>query len=185
VKAALLALALACIAGCVDHPHVALFREDFESVCNGAPCGWTQIAGPAGAASYVETLPSEHGVELVGDGVAIARTVTGANASTNGAADQIDATLRAHVVARCDPGATVTVIATLLGAGTSIDVEGGATYPPTWDGSRIVFMLLPVEPTNAGASFTSVVRVVLHKQGAGACEVDYVSLADHDIPFPE
>ena len=176
---------LGIVAGCTDHSGLVLFREDFETACGDVPCGWTLVAGAPGSATYVETIPSEHGVQLVGDGVAIARSVS-AGASDGMGADPIDATLRAHVVARCDPGATVTLIVTLdAGAGHTIDVSGGATYPPTWDGTRTIFELQPVEATDMGALFDAIERVTLHKQGAGACEVDYVSLADRDIPFPE
>jgi hypothetical protein len=178
-------IAIGCIAGCADHPHLFLFREDFESSCNGAPCGWTQIAGAAGSASYVETLPSEHGVQLVGPGVAIARDVASAPASPTGEGVAIDDDLRAHIVARCDPGATLSLIVTLDAGTRSIDVSGGATFPPTWDGTRAIFVLSPPQPTDVGVTFTRVRHVVIHKQGTGACEVDYLSLADSALPFIE
>lgn len=174
--------AAAASAGCRGADSVSLFRDDFESVCGGAPCGWSQVAGPAGAARYVESVPGEHGIELSGEGVAVSRLVPGDDLE---GADPVDS-LEAHVVARCDARSTVTVIVTLQGISTSapIDVTGTATFPPRWDGSRITFPLLTTSVTPS-SQFIDIVSVVLHKEGPGTCEVDYVSLASESVPFAE
>ena len=175
---------LSVIAGCGGHDSLALWRDDLESECNGAPCGWTQIAGPAGAASYVETVPSEHGISLVGSGVAVSRAADGSEPI--GSSDTVRS-LRAHVVARCDTGSELTIIVTVTGVSTGgpIDVSGSATFPPEWDGSRSMFPLFPDDTTDVNEQFSDITNVVIHKSGAGACEVDYISLADTTVGFPE
>lgn len=180
---AVLALALlACAAGCDGSSVTPLWREDFEALCDGTPCGWTQVAGPAGSASWVETGPSEHGVQLSGAGVAIARTATGDEVIGS---DPVSS-LQAHLVARCDTGAQLTLIVTVQNlSGGPVDVSGTATFPSTWDGSRTTFSLFPTDSANAGAQFVDILSVVVHKEGAGACELDYVSLADQSVPFLE
>lgn len=174
--------ALASIASCNGTTPTPLWREDFETACDGAPCGWTQVAGPMGAATWIETAPSEHGVELSGPGVAIARLATGHE--VNGLHPV--GSLKAHVVARCDPGAQLTLIVTVQNAaGGPIDVSGFATFPSTWDGSRTTFDLFASDSALSSAQFIDILDVVLHKEGDGLCEVDYVSLADQSVPFFE
>jgi len=175
----LLAL-MACIAGCNDRSSLALWRDDFETECGGAPCGWTQIAGPSGAATWVETLPSEHGVRLQGAGVAIARMTPDHTVPLDTAHS-----MEAHVVARCDAGAQLTIIVTLRTAPTTIDVSGSAAFPPSWDGTRMMPLTLSLDATHADAQFDAILGVILHKEGPGACEVDYVSLADSTTHFFE
>lgn len=175
--------ALSSIVGCNSAYSAPLWREDFETVCNGAPCGWAQVAGSPGAVTYVETLPSEHGVEMVGDGVAISRPGGGAVATSS-----TISTLQAHLVARCDPGASLTIIVSLtnLSGGPPIDVSGTAVLPPTWDGTRTrITTFVPMDSTNAGAQFIGIVAVAIHKERSGVCEIDYLSLADGAVPFRE
>ncbi len=180
---------LALVASCGGPAGQALWRDDFETVCGGSPCGWTQVAGPAGAVTWVETVPSEHGLELSGDGVAISRMAPGDEVI--GSDPVIDSAGRpgvhAHVVARCDPGSTLTLIVTLqnVAGGPPMDVSGNATYPSSWDGTRTTFDLFPTDPSNAMAQFVDILGVVFHKQGPGLCEVDYVSLADQSVRFFE
>ena len=172
------------IAGCGGHDARALWRDDLESECNGAPCGWTQIAGPAGAATYVETVPSEHGISLVGAGIAVSRAAEGDELL--GSTDTVRA-FCAHVVARCDTGSELTLIVTVtgVGSGAAIDVSGTATFPSEWDGTRSMFPLFPDDMTDGTEQFSDITNVVLHKAGPGACEVDYISLADNLVGFPE
>ncbi|MFO0685491.1 MAG: hypothetical protein U0234_25755 [Sandaracinus sp.] len=181
----LLVVALAlpiAIAGCRGADSVSLFRDDFESVCDGSPCGWLQVAGPSGAARYVESVPGDHGIELTGEGVAVSRLAEGDQLE---GADPITS-LEAHLVARCDARSSITVIVSVQGvtSSTPIDVTGTATFPPRWDGSRIRFPLLTTGATSS-TQFNDVLAVVLHKEGPGTCEVDYVSLASMRMPFVE
>ncbi len=184
IRALTLLALLSSVAGCGGHDARALWRDDLESECNGAPCGWTQIAGPAGAATYIETVPSEHGISLVGPGVAVSRAAEGDELL--GSTDTVRS-LRAHVVARCDTGSELTVIVTVTGVttGTAIDVSGSATFPSEWDGARPMFPLFPDDTTDVNEMFSDITNVVIHKSGPGACEVDYVSLADTTVGFSE
>lgn len=170
-------------AGCNGTTDVALWRDDFESACEGAPCGWVQIAGPRGSATWIETVPGEHGVQLVGAGVAISR-IAGDDSVIFPARVS---SLQAHVVARCDPGSQLTLIVTVhdQATGMPLDASGSATFPSTWDGNRSLFDLFAADATARNATFDDIVSVVVHKDGEGTCEVDYVSLADEVTPFFE
>jgi hypothetical protein len=180
VHGAALALAV-LVAGCGGHDWNGLWHDDFETVCDGAPCGWTQVAGPAGAVTWTETGPGEHGLAMVGV-VAV---------SISPEADEVAApapvsSLKAHVVARCDRGAELTLIVSVRSAaGGLIDASGSATFPSEWDGTRSTFDLFANDSTSSSLEFNDIVGIVLHKEGAGACEVDYVSLSDRNVPFPE
>jgi hypothetical protein len=184
VRLALVALALGALAsGCGGHAWDGLWHEDFEVVCDGAPCGWTQVAGPTGAATWIETGPSEHGLLMTGLGVGVAISPAGLEQTGSDAVSS----LKAHVVARCDRGAQLSLIVTVRNAVTSaqLDVSGTATFPSEWDGTRTTFTLFANDATNSTAQFDDVVTVVLHKEGPGSCEVDYVSLSGQLTPFPE
>ncbi len=174
---------LALVPACNGASDQALWRDDFETLCDGVPCGWSQVAGPAGAVTYVETAPSEHGLQMRGDGVAISRTADGDEVLVPAMA----ASMRAHVVARCDAGSQITAIVTVrnLTGGLPIDVSGVATYPSTWDGTRTTFDLFVTDSGDRDAQYDDILGVVLHKEGPGVCEVDYVSLADDNVPFFE
>jgi hypothetical protein len=177
-----LALFLVALSGCGGHDWAGLWREEFETTCDGSPCGWTQVAGPAGAATWIETGPSEHGVRLDGT-AAIATTAPGDEVIGS---DSLR-TMRGHMVARCDAGAQLTLIVSVqdLAGGTPIDTAGSATFPSEWDGTRTTFDLFIDDPVNTNAQYTDILNVVIHKEGRGACEIDYVSLADDSHPFPE
>ena len=54
------------VASCAPPDRAPLYRATFEDVCEGTPCGWTQVAGPEGAAIFVlesEAQVRERGVE--------------------------------------------------------------------------------------------------------------------------
>ena len=49
-----------------------LYVDDFEEICAGVPCGWTQVRGAPGAARTTETLlPGLRGIALAGDDVVV------------------------------------------------------------------------------------------------------------------
>lgn len=183
MRALVLLVLASAIAGCGGHDWNGLWREDFETTCDGAPCGWTQVSGPAGAVTWIETGPSEHGVEMTGDGLAIAIMPSGDEVVGS---DPVSS-LQGHVVARCDRGAQLALIVTVqnLAGGPAVSASGTATYPSTWDGTRTTFDLFADDTTQQSAQFTDLLSVVLHKTGPGTCEIDYVSLADQSTPFPE
>jgi hypothetical protein len=178
-----LTLSLASVAGCTADASLPLWRDGFETTCDGAPCGWTQVAGTAGAVTWIETVPGEHGVHMAGDGVAISRDVTDENLPFQ---DSVD-TLEGHFVARCDRGAHLTLLVSLQNAsgGMPIDTSGTAPIPETFDGSRVTFGLFASDPALTSAQFSGVLGVVIHKEGPGACDVDYVSLGSAVAPFRE
>lgn len=177
------ALALATIASCASPPGTPLYRATFEDVCDGTPCGWLQVAGPAGAAIFVETLPGEHGVRLIGDGVAISGPVAG-DEVTSGSISP--GGLQAHIVARCDAGAVLSIIVSMQDvSGEAIDMVSSLRPAATWDGQRPVLPLTALEPPVTPLAFSDILGVIIRKEGAGACEVDYFSLASFEQPFIE
>ncbi len=176
-------LALALVASCARPAGTPLYRETFEEVCDGAPCGWEQVAGPAGGAMFVETIPGEHGVRLIGDGVAISGPVSGDEVIGG----SIPASqLQAHIIARCDDGAILSIIVSMQDvAGTPIDMVTSLRPATTWDGDRPVLPLTARDPPITPSSFSDILGIIIRKEGPGACEVDYLSLASPAQPFVE
>lgn len=159
------------IAGC-DTPEdpFVLHEEDFETVCAGTPCGWAQITGPDDAVRYVETLPGDHGLELVGDDV----TVRGGPGEIP---PDFYQQLSARLVARCDPGAVLDVRATFeLRDRRTVTFEASFGPPSDWSAVLPDESLRPVDPVPPPWELTRVLGVSLRKTGAGSCEVDYVAL---------
>lgn len=167
----LAALLLACaLSGCpAPEDETVFFEEDFETTCEGTPCGWTQITGPDDAARYVETLPGDHGLELVGDDV----TVRGA---TDEAVNVFSDQLAVRAVARCDAGA-------LLDVRAAVEVRGGRTATfeasilpsSTWSSALPDETLRPLD-LPAPWELTRVLGVSVRKTGTGSCEIDYLAL---------
>jgi hypothetical protein len=183
-----LVLLLACslattAAACAGPDPVSLYRETFEDVCDGTPCGWEQVTGPAGAAIFVETLPGEHGVRLIGDGVAISGPAEGDEVQ----GETISPTnLQAHIVARCDEDAIIQIIVSMQDVtGTPVDMQTSLTPATTWNGDRPTMFLSAREPPVTPVGFTDILGVILRKEGPGACEIDYFSLASPARPFVE
>ncbi len=177
------ALSALSAASCARPARTPLYRETFEDVCEGTPCGWVQVAGPPGATLFVETLPGEHGIRMVGDGVAISGPVMGDEV----VGESIPAgDLQAHVVARCDEGAILSIIVSMQEvSGTPVDMVTSLRPAPTWNGDRPVLPLTAREATVTVFGFTDILSVILRKEGAGACEVDYFSMASSAQPFVE
>jgi hypothetical protein len=174
---------LAMIASCARPPATPLYRATFEDVCDGTPCGWQQVSGPAGGAIFVETLPGEHGVRLIGDGVAISGPadgdeIVGGSITPGG--------LQAHIVARCDAGAILSIIVSMQDvSGTPIDMFTSLDPSETWNGDRPVLPLMAQDPLVTPLGFSDILGVILRKEGAGACEIDYFSLGSLEQPFVE
>lgn len=167
--AALLAL-LACgddAAPMVD----PMFQEQFESVCAGTPCGWTQIAGPGGAVRWVSTIhPAEHGIALDGDGVA-ARGPTPVMPRTAA----VFGLFRARAAARCDEGAELMLRVVAQNETDAVDIfEGRAAAASDWSEGGTDIVLDSVTRPDAGPFTTRTIRVVgveIHKIGPGTCEI--------------
>ena len=149
-----------------------MFEEQFESACEGLPCGWTQIAGPAGATRWVTTIhPGEHGLELEGEGVAVRGPTPEMPRSA-----LLFSPLRARAAARCDAGAELQLRVTALSETDSIDIfEGRLDTSTEWGGSLGDVTLDSVTAPDAGPFSARSVRVVgveVHKTGPGICEID-------------
>jgi hypothetical protein len=150
----------------------ALFEEDFESECAGAPCGWEQIAGAPGAARRVATFHAgEHALALEGERVVVRGPMPAAMAAVSTFAE-----LQGTVSARCDAGATLdlrvaTIDESVPGGGLdSFDARLAA--PPTWENARLLVRLVPSgEDGGFAASTVRVLGVTLIKDGPGVCEI--------------
>lgn len=149
-----------------------LWIEDFEGpLCEGAPCGWSRIAGEEGGARWEQTLPAEHGLVLRGDGVVVVArpdvvVATGAS----------DLTLALEVVVRCDVGAALSVE---IGATDRLSGELQSFTP------RVTPLVSWLEPRPTAARFGtgrlsigSIDSISLTKTGEGACEVDFIGVID-------
>jgi hypothetical protein len=159
-----------------------MWRANFETLCGTVPCGWTQVAGPAGSVIAADTLPGVHGLTFVGDGVAAAATVAPGTRVVPAAVSS----LQAHVVGRCDAGATLSVVISVTPSSGSLPLDVTATarramLQPTFDGTRVIFGV----STDSTDSFEQLLGVIVRKDGPGACEIDYLSLASDAQPFVE
>lgn len=149
------------------------WSDDFEGpLCDGAPCGWSRLAGAADGARWGETLPGEHGLVLSGNGVIV--SVAPALSLGFGASDF---NLALDLIARCDLGSTLSVE---IGAveDFSAEVRG---YTPTplnvlarWTDPRPNATRLG----GSGETLRSIETITLSKSGDGVCEIDFVGLID-------
>lgn len=179
-RLAVLVLALTC--GSCGQEQTPMWRANFETLCGTVPCGWTQVAGPPGSVVALDTLPGVHGLTLVGDGVAAAASVDRATRVVPAPVS----TLQAHVVGRCDAGATLSVVISVTpdSGGLPLDVTAlplRSTLQPSFDGTRVVFGVT----TDSTANFEQLLGVIVRKDGPGACDIDYLSLASVAQPFVE
>ena len=155
-------------AGCGGTRTVSVYRDGFEELCEGVPCGWTQIAGPEGAAVSSESLPGERGIMLVGDGVAI----------RGEAREPFDFVVTAQqlavvMAARCDAGASIDVRVVVEELGMGDTTWGDAvTPPPEWTAPTIATLTRDPLDSSGFVSVQQVLGVLLQKNGPGACEID-------------
>lgn len=167
----LTAALLGSLAGCgVPEDPFVLFEEDFEVACDGTPCGWAQIAGPEGSARYVETLPGDHGLELIGDDV----TVRGGSGELTPA---FYVQLAARAIARCDPGSALDVRTTIeVRSGAVVTFEASFVPRSDWSERLADETLVPIDPVPPPWEPTRVLGVSVRKTGAGSCELDYLAV---------
>lgn len=181
-RSSLLWLASIALAGCgptIDRS--AIYVEDFETTCEGVPCGWVQSSGPDDAARYVETLPGDHGLELVGDGVSVR---SDADEALRGIA--FTSILAARVIARCDLVATLELRTTVeLSDGRTLTLGRAITPEPTWSEMLVDQPLSAVDPIPPGWAIARVLGVSLRKSGAGSCEIDHLAIRMLDSSLPE
>ena len=160
-----------------------LYDEEFDDACAGAPCGWTQVSGPAGAVHSTSTLlPGLRGLALEGDGIVV--DGPGSSAST---VRFEPVSLTAVVVARCDVGASLAVRVGRVSASASDaapDVgaellEAQLRPGPSWPtaGGSSGELRQPLVPIITGTGSMSgfsqrIVSVSIRKDGPGQCEID-------------
>ena len=163
-------LSAAFIPGCGTDDSVFFYRDDFEDLCEGTPCGWLQVRGEEGGVSLGETLPGDRALVFTGDGV-VAR---GEGMEPPSAANIEDMVLSS--VARCDAGSTLRAEFTFERLGTEAIVTRSRDLGAFQD-----FQSGPLparfESTLEGP--TSVARVaalLIFKSGTGTCELASITL---------
>lgn len=160
-----------------------LFSEGFEELCDGAPCGWTQVAGASDDVRFVATIhPGEHGFSLQGDAaLRFDAMVTAAPLAITMGAIEVAAS------ARCDTGGRIEVEAGVVDevTGAADTFRGVLGPPPEWG----VTAFTPLVGDDAlspdgglGGSFgTSTIQarllsLTLRHLGSGVCEIDHLTL---------
>jgi len=163
-----------------------VYVQDFEEVCAGVPCGWTQVGGDPGAAHTTATLlPGLRGLALVGDDV----VVDGPDGGDAPVDFSFGPTLTAVLMARCDATASLTIRVGVTSVTTS---DGGADLgaqlfeaqlrpESTWstDGGtsgETRQTLVPLLARDLGTSMRRIVSVNVRKLGAGQCEIDSLAI---------
>ncbi len=180
-------LTIACVAalawGCSGTPDADLvYVDDFESRCEGLPCGWVQSGGEPGLANYIETVPGDHGIELLGDGTWVRGPVEDMLPITM-FADQIVA----RIIARCDTGSSIEIRVTIGQLSTiAPTVTFGAELVPedVWTRPLPDETLDPLGPTTSDWTVQRVLGVSLLKHGEGSCEIDYLGIRAVRTGFP-
>ncbi|MDQ3037522.1 MAG: hypothetical protein M3Y87_34325 [Myxococcota bacterium] len=173
VRACAAIAALGALVGCnrSSDPR-AMYVEDFETVCDGAPCGWVQSSGEDGRALYVETLPGDHGLELIGDGTSVR-----SEAAEPLASFVFTSAIGARLVARCDALSTLELRTTVELEDESTLTLGREIVPEeTWSTLLDDQTLNPVDATPSPWRVRRVLGVSILKHGTGNCELDFLSI---------
>jgi hypothetical protein len=147
-----------------------IYLEDFETLCDGVPCGWERSAGEPGQARWVETVhPGEHALRLEGE-VSVRGPAAAEDARTTSSTE-----LSARLAMRCEPGNTVRLDVLLVDElGTTHQASGNGTAEPEWEAATDVRLT-----TEATAwSRARVTGVVLTKTGDGVCEIGELRIDD-------
>lgn len=172
------------VAACAppDDPEMVL-EEDFETLCDGLPCGWVLSGGPASGARWIETIPGDHGLELEGEGV----FVRGPASPPLPRPTLID-TIAVRANARCDATSSVTVRVTIED-GLEADATRFVTFETellpeaAWSSPLMDQVLEPVEPGATNWTMRRVLGLNLLKNGRGSCEIDYIGIRAVNRPF--
>lgn len=175
--AILLALLAPACSGTPDPDLV--YIEDFESLCDGTPCGWVQSGGPDDAARYAETVPGDHGLELLGDDVFVRGPVPDALSRAR-FADRI----AVRMSARCDFGSSLEVRVTIEEPAPVMRVMtfGKEVVPEdAWTNPLPDATLDPLEASPGPWQIQRVLGVSVLKRGAGSCEIDYLAIRAVDV----
>lgn len=148
-----------------------VFLDDLEGpLCDGAPCGWTRVAGPDDGARWGESLPGEHGLHLSGNGVVV-RIEPAVMLDFS----MTDNQLALDLIARCDPGSTITVEIGATGAfgGGTVGLEPmPLNILTSWTERRPNAVSLG----SMGTSIGSIDSITIAKSGDGLCELDWIGI---------
>lgn len=158
-----------------------VLEEDFETLCDGAPCGWVLASGPDGAATWIETLPGDHGLMLTGEGV----FVRGEAAPPPPSPVFADA-LALRASARCDAFAFLTLRTTIETNDTPsrlVTFQADLVVDDTWEPMVRDVTMVPVDATPSPWNVARVLGVSVLKNGPGSCEIDYLAIRAVNTPF--
>lgn len=158
---------------CYADPPTRIYVEDFETFCDGSPCGWERARGTADQATVVSTIhPGEHGLRL--EGIVSVR----GPAATEDDDTIFGSFVDARIVARCDPGSTLTLDVLAVEPTTGIVWTATETVPAGSEWTDPISVSLSFDGSPANARVTA---VVLSKTGSGACEIDEIAIDDTDL----
>lgn len=163
-------LCAALFPGCAPDDAPFFYREDFEDLCEGTPCGWLQVRGAEGGVSLGETLPGDRALVFTGDGV-VAR---GEGRLPPFSANIEDLVLSS--VARCDGGSTLRAEFTFLRLGTDT-IETRARDLGAFQDFENGPLPARFETGPLGlTSVSEVAALLLFKSGTGTCELASITL---------
>ncbi len=167
-----------------------IYEESFEELCVDeatgveSPCGWSQVAGPDGGATWVDTVhPGEHGLRLSGEG-----TIVRGPAGTSRRSVLLFGAIETYISARCDVGTQLIVEVGLrdVTTGNADTFRGRATPSDEWGNGTIIPLVSDRALSDGGLSGgmfggtfdVQVDLLSLRVSGGGACEVDHLILDD-------
>lgn len=183
-RARVLAIVLAACGVTACNPAVdrsIVLEEEFETLCDGVPCGWVLASGPEGAATWIETLPGDHGLMLTGEGV----FVRGGPAPPPPSPVFAD-NLALRASARCDPFAFLTLRTTIETTDVPsrlVTFQADLVVDDTWEPMPRDVTMVPVDADLSPWNVSRVLGVSVLKSGPGSCEIDYLAIRGVNTPF--
>lgn len=159
--------ALVGFVACRPEPAARIHEEDFETLCDGVPCGWERTSGRADQATWIETIhPGEHGLRLEGE-----TSVRGPGGPPLPSFDPRFLSLA--LTARCDAGSSLRVeVAITDDAGDTFFGFAIVTPAAEWEPPVPVTLTTDILRANA----TRVMAVGISKTGEGVCEVSELAI---------
>ncbi|GAB4204884.1 MAG: hypothetical protein OHK0013_20220 [Sandaracinaceae bacterium] len=170
----LVSIGAALASGCPRFEDAYFYREEFEGpYCDGAPCGWTQVAGSAESARIEEILPGERALVLEGSGL-IVRVEPDVAVGNVG-----DSVVALDLIARCDLGSTLAVE-----VGASESFSGNIlSFTPTLTSGNVIMDWNQGRPRAVALGggrtvIATIDSITISKSGDGVCELASVGLLD-------